>query len=216
MKSARVWFLLALLPLLAACTYNTILHEEPLGEIATLDPQEWSGLWLMGRNDVHPKFVSFNVVDGKKGIMQVRVLQMNEGCPLLLKYHNLYQWRRIGNWYFLTPDPVRSYDDRISSELSKYAPYSTTLAFFRSKATLILYALNPARARALILRKQIPGRIVDDWAILEKLSSKQHKLLFPYGPINVDRDPETALPPAVHWEWLQTLVKLPDQLVPCK
>jgi len=228
MKCARVFLYLLALPLLVACA-TPFFHEEPLGEIATLNPQEWNGLWLIGRNNDSPQFVSLNVVDDKKGIMQFRLLKMSEGCPPLLVENDryLFQWRRIGRWYFATPDPVLSElgmpserempsERGMPSSVTKYAPYGTAIAFFRSNAALIWYQVNPARAHALILRKQIPGRIVDKKVVIEKLSSKQHELLFPDEPREVDRDPETALPAPVYWERPNTLVKLPDQLVPCK
>ena len=210
MKCARVFLYLLALPLLVACTPTLFLHEEPLGEIATLNAQDWNGLWLMGRDDVRPAFASFNVVDGKNGIMQLRFLQMSEDCPLLLTEHYLFQWRQIGNWYFVSPEPL------VDDDFQKYAPYGTRIAFFRDRATLSSYIIETARARTLILRKLIPGRIVQGRVILGRLSSEQHKLLFPNKGTQDGPDPEKALPPPVDWPQTMTLMKLPDELVPCK
>ena len=51
MKSARIRFLLALLPLLTGC-FPTIYSEQPLGEPAVLDPEKWNGRWLSAKGEV--------------------------------------------------------------------------------------------------------------------------------------------------------------------
>jgi len=189
-----------------------LLSEEPLGHVATLNPQDWNGIWWLLKAGNGKVFAKFTIVDPEKGIATLQDARLEEGCLMTFDRQSESKWRQSGNWFFSSPEPLIfgvSVDKR-------YAPYGVHNVWLRDGVTLTPYVINKERARTLILRKLIAGRIEDDQVILEKLSPEQYELLFPNEQSTSEIVSEHLPPPVVWRPGAFQLVKLPDQLIPCK
>lgn len=205
MQSARVWFLLALLPLLAGCfSLPVIYSEQPLGEPAVLDPKEWNGRWL----DSNGGWRTFSVLGtdtlgfGPDGV-----------CNPRLEDFEIARFRKSGRWYLYYKERDKTARTDSLCEL--------TLLGRREGSMLQLFLINEERVKVLIEQGDLPGRIEGGRVLVGALTPAGHALLFstPYNsleerkrkyPITAENDlPYDSDEPL-------SFVKLPDELDPCK
>jgi len=217
MKCARVWFLLALLPLLTGC-FPSIYSEQPLGEPAVLDPEKWNGRWLSTWvGDRTLKVSTLTVVDADTVAMYSTGFGNGDGglssvCdPLPTKMVRL-SLREFQGWYI-----VYKKDDKISIKDGLYV----TSMLIRLKHPLMHWSfINEQRVKALIEQGELPGRIEGHREILGALTQEHYKLLFQPRSIKnsveypiVAKDDYPDFPdPMIGPIW----IKLPAELDPCK
>lgn len=208
MKCARIWFLLALLPLLAGC-FSKIFSEQPLGEPAVLVPEMWNGRWLNSDGGVSTWTVvdtdtvastAFGKSDG--GLTSV--------CDPSPSDINRLSLRESQGWYILYEENGRT---PISNGL-----YETTLLVRLEGRGMVVSFINKQRAKALVEQGELPGRIEASRVILGALTQEHYKLLFhnrgtevEYPMAAKDDYPDVYFTMRGYW-----FLKLPDELDPCK
>lgn len=197
MRTAR-WLLL--LPFLAAC--EPIFSDQPLGEVATLEPADWNGVWIGSSGEEGKSRVArFAVADAKAGVLDAPGLceAAAEPCRLTI--------RRSGSWHFVVRDDPR--DLRFGHCGDGSCRYSAV--WLREGPALYWYAFDTAAVKNLIELGALPGRIGDeDKAILGPLTSQQMRVLLPERKNFGRRMPAVSMPAG------ETFVKLPDEVVPCE
>lgn len=201
MQSARIWFLLALLPLLAAC-WPVIYSEHPLGEPAVLDPKEWNGRWL-GSSHGSPRLGTISVVDSDT--IRLRDADCDPSTEDRERDDRL-RLRQYKNWYIFAEKPD-----------STSGLYVISLLLRRVGAAVEWFYPNEERVKALIEQGDLPGRIEDGRAILGALTPEHYALLF--GPGTRSKYPRAAkddIPYDPFEPQHPIMIKLPDELDPCR
>ena len=201
MKSARVWLLLALLPLLVGCVrFPTIYSKQPLGEPAVLDPEKWNGRWLHSNGEV----VTWTVVGTDTLAGTKRGEPYCDPSPSDMDRASL---REFQDWYILYKD-----NDEF---LIRDGLYVASWLIQLEGRTIYGSSINEQRVKALVEQGELPGRIEADRVILGALTKEQHKLLFHARAKKVEY-PMAAKDdhPDVGRE--AVAIKLPDELDPCK
>jgi len=202
MRSLRVWLLLAWLPLLAGC-FPAIYSEQPLGDVAVLDPRAWDGLWL----DADDNLIALVVVDSHTLVS--RKERVCDPSPIANAEAEATKLRHFGNLYLVE---MRS----DTSDESVAGLYTTRLVMMRKGNVLVLYWIDETRAEALVAQGALPGRIENGRVILGALTPEQGRVLFRVGKESA-KYPRTAKDdPPVFWVPIGTLTKLPYALDPCK
>jgi hypothetical protein len=100
------------------------------------------------------------------------------------------QMRQSESWFFLVEK---------GGEL-----YSTTAAFFRIGKTLLVYLVDQERVKELLEQGALPGRVDNNRVILGALGSEHYQILL------ASKHPAFARQP------LDVMMKLPDDLDPCR
>jgi hypothetical protein len=205
-KSLRISSLVAFLPLVAGCLPFpvSLFSEQPLGEIAVLEPEEWNGFWV----DEHGKYVRFRVVDAENGLLA----DEGDSCNTSSREKSPQAIRKFGDWYFF-PSPEFDTWGKL---------HVLSIVVFRSHNALFPFVVDTGRARALIEQGQLPGRLErverlkDEQVILGSLSAEHYRSLFPEDLTEDELRGKERLRPPVLWKPVSVLVKLPLNLDPCK
>jgi len=199
MKCARIWFLLALLPLLAGC-FPKIFSEQPLGEPAVLDPRNWNGYWLGDDG----KWTRLLVVDADT----LLIGPSNTCDPSSSEATERVHVRQSEGWYFAE----RGLDKSGSGTVNLYETHELLRVENR---TLYVFLPNDKRAMALVEQGELPGRIENGQVVLGALTPEQHEVLFQVKEFGVY--PRTAKDDIPYLPFpMATMIKLPDDLDPCK
>jgi len=225
-----LWPLLALIPSLAGCP-PAILSEQPLGdEIAVLNPEKVDGIWLAPDDDL----IGIHVVDGKNGrftYWRVRAYWPNGPLrcqPPSEKYRKcesenelvfegtctLRRQKLAGErqpFYFVewrTPDQVYATTGVAVFDGESFAIAHAVIAWDRREG-----AWGPdlgkrrvdERLRELVAKHALPGRVdAKGVVVLGPLSPEHYKVIL---------SQENGL---FDWTAGGPLIKLPDELDPCK
>lgn len=197
--------------------------DQPLGEVATLDPKELDGTWLTPERELF----GTQVLDSQKGMMIVwKVGKVGETliCYPPEKDLNacssdptLCVWRHHGNLFFsdlFNEKPALPNDKPASKDRNSGMQYFRTTAVILTdqKSFAAVYAFVghaqgdlDKRLRRLVDEGAIPGHIAEDGkVVLGPLQPDHYKRLF---------DQETGV---VRWTDPMPVTKLPDALDPCK
>ena len=209
MRSLRVWLLLPLAPALASC-FPFIFSEEPLGEVAELEPEKWEGSWLSADGEV----AFFRVLDAKNGVIDVGGTSCESGRREAIQLRKApgqrFQERRAVDWYF----PLEGDVDAQGAFASKggllggcnadppRCRYLST--FVRFEGALIMYQIaDDVRIKSLVESGVLPGRVEQDEAVLGRLKAEHYDVLYA-----IDR-------PVMNWRSGWPFIKLPPEIDPC-
>lgn len=204
MRCARIWFLLAVLPLLTGC-FPHIYSEQPLGEPAVLDHEKWNGRWLTKEgNVVTMTVVDTDTVASFSGKTDGGLSSVCDPSPSDMVRLSL---RAFQGWYI-----VYKSNGKIDTEDDLYI--TSTLIRLKGRSMYGSF-INDQRVKALVKQDELPGRIEAGRVILGALTQEHYKLLFRTRRTKVEY-PIAAKDDYPDVERKAVAIKLPDELDPCK
>jgi hypothetical protein len=202
MRLPRVWLLVALIALVTGCESFPV-SEEPLGEVAALKPEEWTGSWLNAQTGT---LRIIWVIDADKGIIAVTYGQSCEPPSADARGIDLIQLRRLPEekWYF--PIFKRHAEGFLPDEAP---PFSIIWLYYRRNPDVWLwYRAVQDRFKSLVNEGALPGRVEggaeNKTVVLGHLSPEHYKLIV------------SGQRPLVKWEEPAIFVRLPPGLDPCR
>ena len=182
--------------------------EQPLGEVAVLNPDKLNGTWLMAGGGL----AGTRVLDSQKGIMVYWMVAKSGEAPVCEPPE--------ADVKACSAEPAlcvwRHYEELFFSELLK--DKKPGKPFFRTEAVIVTDQKSIAmmyefvgqkkldeRLRRLVEKGAVPGRVADDGTVvLGALKPEHYKRIF---------EQESG---AINWAQPIPLLKLPSALDPCK
>jgi len=199
-RSLQRWLLISLISMLTGCL--PVIHsDEPLGEVAVLEPAEWNGSWLSA-DEKNISLGTIRVVDADHGV--IVVVDRCQPGPAEPRNGELIQLRRSEKegWFFPTWGDRDAQGQFIPRQAQPFA-----YIFFVSRPSAhswLWYLVAQGRVKALVEQGTLPGRVDGEDVTLGHLNPEHYATI-----LSEER-------PLVHWRDPIISLKLPDDLDPCK